>query len=287
VVVLWAIGGAAAITAAGLAAVRHGADSLLRRQPPQRRRAWEWLDRGPTPLGELGFTPQGLTWVNGRLIFANTWKDEKSRVYELDPETMRMGRTFDMPPEAVHTSGLAWDGQFLWAVDYRSNQAYQLDLERSFAEEKARVVGQFATSLRGTSACCFVPWNGRTCLAISDFMRTRRTILVRVEEALRKGTAAGCIEFSYRNEGLSQGLEYIDDCLYEAENKWGVDVVNQLSLDKLRETRSAFRSTIRQFAAPARGVEDLAWDGRTLWTSDESVFRFFQCRLLADPLENS
>ena len=96
---------------------------------------------------------------------------------------------------------------------------------------------------------------------------------------MQAGTARGHIEFEYVNEGFSQGLEYVDGYLLETENKLGVDVVNQMSLDALRQTGNARRSTVRQYPAPSKGVEDLAWDGRSFWTSDESVFRFFQGQL--------
>lgn len=276
---IWVLATIMALVLLWSAAVRYGIDSLLKRQPRRRLGRVDWTDQGPTPLGDKKFTPQGLTWVNGKLIFANTWKDARSRVYEFEPASMQVQRTFDMPAEAVHTSGLAWDGERLWAVDHRSNLAYLLDLEGSLDSGVAHVLGRFDTTLKGTSACCIVPWNGRRCLAISDFMRSRRTILVRMEEALTSGTAEGHIEFTYRNDGLSQGLEYFDGYLYEAENKWGVDVINQISLDQLRLTPDARRATVRQYPAPSRGVEDLAWDGASLWTSDESVFRFFQGRL--------
>ncbi len=99
-------------------------------------------------------------------------------------------------------------------------------------------------------------WNGLRCLAISDFLRTRKTVIVRKEDALRAGTASGNIEFSYT-----------------------VDVINKMSLEKLRRTGSARQATVRQFAAPSRGVEDLAWDGEAFWTSDETVFHFFRGHL--------
>ena len=189
---------------------------------------------------------------------------------------MTVERWFDMPEGAVHTSGLAWDGEKLWAVDYIANYAYCIDLEASLAAGTVKELGRFDTTLRGTSACCIVPWNGRRCLAISDFMRSRRTIFVRMEDALKTGTAQGNIEFEYRNEGFSQGLEYVDGYLLESENKAGIDVINKISLERLRQTRDAYRSTVTQYPAPSRGVEDLAWDGQSLWTSDETVFRFFR-----------
>ncbi len=245
-----------------------------------------WEDCGPTPLGEKRYTPQGLTWVEGRLIFANCWRNTRSRVYEFDPQTMDCLRHFDMPPEAVHTSGLAWDGAYLWAVDYISNLGYCIDLETSLAQGQARVVGQFDTTLRGTSACCLLPWEGETVLAISDFMNSRRTIFVRHEQALRAGTAKEAVTFAYRNEGFSQGLEYIEGFLFESENKRGFDAINQIDLARLRTTRSSRAATVWQYAAPNGGVEDLAWDGARLWTSDEVTFRFYRGKLvhaLGDP----
>jgi glutamine cyclotransferase len=262
-----------------LISICRGVPSLLRKQKGERRGQARWLDKGPTPLGERGYAPQGLTWANGRLIFANTWRNTRSRVYEFAPTTMQVLRQFDMPLPAVHTSGLAWDGKLLWAVDYIANLGYCLDLEPSLAGGTACVVGQFETLMQGTSACSIVPWNGEACLAISDFMNSRRTVFVRMQEAIASGSVRGHVVFEYRNEGFSQGLEYAEGCLYESENKVGLDVVNKICLARLAETRDARRATVKQYPAPSKGVEDLAWDGEAFWTSDETVFRFFRGRL--------
>lgn len=235
-----------------------------------------WQDKGPTPLGHKGYTPQGMTWVGKHLVFANTWKNKRSRVYEIDPESMEELRHFDMPRGAVHTSGLAWDGKYLWAVDYKSRRAYCIKLEPSLESGEARLVGSFDTTLGGSSACCIVTWKGRRYLAISDFMRSSTTVFVRRHEALEAGTAKGSIAFAYRNEGFSQGLEFIDGYLYEAENKWGRNVINKIDLRLLEKSRSSRKATVTQYLTPARGVEDIAWSGKAIWTSDESVFRFFK-----------
>jgi len=255
---------------------RYRLHNLLIRQPGSRVGRMQWMDMGPTPLGEKGYTPQGMTCVDARIVFANSWKNTRSRVYEIFPDRMKIDRTFDMPHEAVHTSGLAWDGQYLWAVDYISNRAYCIDLEPSLTTGSARVVGTFVTTLRGTSACCFVPWEDEQLLAISDYRRTQQTIFVRHEKAMKEGTAARSIAFAYRNDGFSQGLEFANGFLYEAENKLGINVLNKIELDALRSTRDVRTATVMQYPTPSKGVEDLAWDGSALWTSDESVFRFFK-----------
>jgi len=252
----------------------------FRRQGRSKTVPLAWRACGPTPLGERGYTPQGLTFARGKLIFANSWKDARSRVYEIDPGSGKILRTFDMPPEAVHTSGLAWTGQVLWAVDYKSNRAYCLDLEVSLSSGQAQVQGSFATTLTGTSACCWLPWQGEEFLVVSDFYRSCRTVFLRPEIALRDGTAAHAIAGHYCNEGFSQGLEVVDGYLLEAENKWGRDVINRLDVARLWETRDARASTVQQFPAPGRGVEDLAWDGQRLWTSDEVAFQFFVTNFL-------
>jgi len=217
-----------------------------------------------------------MTWVEGRLVFANSWKDTQSRVYRYAPERMELEATFDMPPEAVHTSGLAWDGTHLWAVDYKSNRGYRIDLARSFAAGTAVVVDSFPTGLGGTSACAILERGGETLLAISDFGRTSRTYVVRPERALADGGLSNAVVFSYENEGFSQGLVWDGVSLLEAENKKGVDVINQMDVERLVATGSARKSTIRQLDAPGRGVEDLAFDGQRLYTSDEVSFRFYR-----------
>jgi glutamine cyclotransferase len=269
---------AGAIIAAvlGLGAWRWGLASLLVRQSAAKHGTARWLDRGPVPLADKRYSPQGMTFLGERLFLANSWRDTRSRVYEFETESMRCLGHFDMPPDAVHTSGLAWDGERLWAVDHVSNRAYCLDVAKSLATGQAHAAGSFDTTLRGTSACCFVDWQGTRLLAISDYMRTRRTVFVRHEQALAAGTAAAAIVFSYANEGFSQGLEFAEGFLYEAENKLGGDVINRLDLAALAQTRDARRATARQFAAPGRGVEDLAWDGTAMWTSDEVVYRIYR-----------
>jgi glutamine cyclotransferase len=67
------------------------------------------------------------------------------------------------------------------------------------------------------------------------------------------------IVFSYSNEGFSQGLEWDGAYLYESENKCGINVINQMDLQVLRDSGSARKATVRQYNAPSKGVEDLAW----------------------------
>jgi glutamine cyclotransferase len=250
--------------------------TLLRRQDSSRRGEVEWQDMGAVPGVERQHTPQGMAWVQGALALATSWRDERSVVYRIDPVSMQVQGSFDMPAEAVHTSGLSWDGAHLWAVDYVSNRAYRIDWERSLEEGRANVTGSFGTTLRGTSACSVLNLAGDTVLAVSDHRGSRRTVFIDVALALQAGDAGSALVASYRNEGFSQGLVFDGAHLYEAENKWPAGVVNVLDVDALCAGSSARAATVVQYSTPTPGVEDLAWDGEHLWTSDETTFRIYR-----------
>jgi len=255
-----------------------GLHNLVLRQPSSKRAVLAWEDLGPTPLGDKGYTPQGMTFADGKIIFANSWKNTRSRVYCYQPPKMEPLAEFDMPAEAVHTSGLAWDGKHLWAVDYICNCCYKIDLVESARTGQVKVLGKFSTGLKGTSACAFLEYKGEQVLAISDFMRTRKTYVVRHNQAIANGSMAGAVVFSYANEGFSQGLVWDGQYLYESENKRGINVINQMDVDELVRTGSARCATVLQYNAPERGVEDLAWDGQYFYTSDEVTFRFYRAQ---------
>jgi glutamine cyclotransferase len=238
-----------------------------------------WIKVGPTPGMKDKDSPQGLTYYKGKLIFANSWKNKKSRVYIINKKSMRTEKYFDMPKEAVHTSGLTLDKNSLWAVDYKSNFVYCINLKESIKSGQAKIIGKFKSPFKGTSACCFVKWNNKICLAISDFMRTRQTIFIDYKKSLKEGNVKNSIVFSYTNEGFSQGLEFINGYLFESENKIGKNVINQIDLKLLKKNKSSFKSTIKQYIEPGWGVEDLAWDGENLWTSDEKTYQFYKRKL--------
>lgn len=227
-----------------------------------------------TPLGEKGYTPQGMTWARDGIIFANTWKNQRSRVYLLDPESLSERAWFDMPAGAVHTSGLCTIGDSLWGVDYKANKAYKIDYRASFDCGSCVLLGAFDTALKGTSAACAVEYGGRMLLAISDFMHSRRVIFVEPDACLDAGTASGNVLHYYVNGGFSQGLEWDGTYLYESENRLPRAVLNRIDLSRVLDTHRWRDGLVAQYRLPEKGIEDLAYDGRRLWSSDEVLFRF-------------
>jgi hypothetical protein len=106
-----------------------------------------------------------------------------------------------------------------------------------------------------------------------------RTYLVPLDRVgdLRVRPIANVASLSYVNGGFSQGLAWDGHYLYESANAIGSSEIRVLDVAAAidRGDASAVRE-VGRLAAPAGAVEDLETDGDTLWTSDESSFRFYR-----------
>lgn len=241
-----------------------------------------WIALGEVPHRKEKYPPQGLTYVNGKLIFSNHWKDTKSGLFLFDSKDMTLEAVSSMPHEAIHTSGLAWDGTFLWAVDYKSNYLYKLDMEKTFKQDTAYVLDKYPTSLEGTSASTIITIDDKQYVAVSDFERTCRTYIFDLKnvDMLKKSPISEVAIISYSNESFSQGLTWDGLFLYEALNKVGTDQINVYDIkDAIRQQKSHRIKKVRSFSGPSPSIEDLATDGKYLWTSDEKTYRFYKLKL--------
>lgn len=240
-----------------------------------------WADLGKVPGAALRHRPQGMTAVGADLVCSNHRHDKGSRLFRYRRDSMELLAEAEMPPEATHTGGLAWDGTHLWATDYNANRIYELDLERTFERGVAVVLSSHPTGLRGTSAITAVTVDGLQYLAVSDFspLRPTRTFLVRRDRVgeLDSKPIHEVARVAYDNRGWSQGLAWDGAFLYEAVNGvardhiWVIDIAAALRIGSERLVRH-----VAKLPAPGTGVEDLVADGDSIWISDERSFRVYR-----------
>ena len=240
-----------------------------------------WKSFGAVPGAPLKYPPQGMTLVGTDLVFSDHRRDTGSRLFRYRRDTLELVAAAEMPVEATHTGGLAWDGASLWAADFNANRLYRLDLERTFRTGIASVIASYSTGLHGTSALTALRVAGTDYLAISDYgwLPSSRTYIVRVDRIGERMTRplVELADVSYENGGFAQGLAWDGAFLYEAVNGlpkdsiWIVDVADALVRRDARRVKHLGR-----FDGPGHGIEDLATDGRSLWTSDESSYEFYR-----------
>jgi glutamine cyclotransferase len=237
-----------------------------------------WENLGDVPEVDNAYPPQGMTYWNEMLIFSNHWQDEKSQIYLLNPENMSVLSEFEMPAEAIHTSGLTFDGSWLWAVDYRSNYIYKISINESFNTGTAIIEEKYDTGLKGSSAIAFIDY-GAGFLAISDFMHTGKTYLIQVMDVDLLIDGVGVSEIathSYHHGWFSQGLTWDGEYLFETVNNLGIDRVEVLEIKSWIDGVSSKPCSVTSFAFAGYAGEDLANDGYSMWSSDESSYKFYK-----------
>jgi glutamine cyclotransferase len=242
------------------------------------RQELSWISIGETPQANQKYTPQGLTIVGEYLILAESWQDEKTKVYRLSlgNKNYHIKDQFEMPPEAVHTSGLTWDGKYLWAIDYISSFIYKIDLYASFKTGKAVVLAKMDSGLKGASSITYFQWKQQEYMAIADFMNSGKTYLVPLDKLLKPGLVVKNSKLFYKNGYFVQGLAWDGKYLYESNNNIFRDSIYKININLAIKTKSFSSAIISTFSAPGTMVEDLAINGKKIITTDESAFEIYE-----------
>jgi len=232
----------------------------------------QWLAVARTPGNQLS-RPQGLTYARHLLFLTAHRNDRSSMIYAMDTTGSVLVQAA-LPSDARHTSGLAWDGSFIWAVDFRSRMLYQIDID-SLQAGTLFLAATYPTGLKHPSGLASLSIQKTPYLAISEFGFNAHTYIV--PTALLYTLAAASVpeiaSLVYSNSGFSQGLTWDGRFLYEALNNMGTDRIEIIDIAEAISTRNP--GSIRRlgsFAAAGSAVEDLAFDGHTLWTTDEQDY---------------
>ena len=235
---------------------------------------WE---RVGTPEIPAGFVPQGLSAMGEELLFSAYRKAPPvSRVWRINPSNLELLDWFDMPAEATHTSGLAYDSTrgVLWAADYDSDKLYAIDADSSFATQQAVILGDFPMGVENVSACCFATFHDTMRLVVSTWESSGQTYVLDEQASLDKGEAV--VLGSYKNIGYSQGLAFDGEHLWES----GL-VLTQLNLEQAVEKADYKEGLLSYFSEPPY-PEDITFLQDTLWMPNEYLDKAFY-RLIDDP----
>ncbi len=255
--------------------VSHAATTSTCMMPPF---GWE---RVGSPLVSEKFIPQGLTSVGEELFLAvDLDPNQPSQVWRINPADLSRTGWFDMPPEAKHTSGLAYDSvsDILWASDFKSNMIYAIDYHKSYETHSANIIGTFSINQDSLSACCFAPFGDTSRLLISTWGVNHYTYIVDEKTSLATGQPK--ILGRYRNAGSSQGLDFDGKYVWESGNASLI----KFDLEKAAAFED-YRAGFVSFCSEPLLPEDLAFLHDTLWTTTESRSKSF-FRLTGDPQEN-
>lgn len=268
---------------------------------PYCKLTWEAVP-GNTPGTEQGAKPQGLVWHEDYFYFSNHFNDTKSLIYKINAKTLKVESSFTMPKDIKHAGGLAIRDNKLLVADYLSNTISTLDLNESFQRQEPIILGQQKTTLKGTSGLASYQDGNSFYLAVSDFLIpyfpkkiSRRKTHIFSANGNEQIVLSDESSFNYKSGRYSQGLTFsrLEGKVYLIESlnalirrgkfmKKATDLIRIYDFEKLKRNEP---SLVAEFDAPAGMVEDLAWNEstQTLWTSDESTYKFYQGKFVSCP----
>lgn len=225
-----------------------------------------------------------------------------------------------LPSEYKHVAGLAVsENQKLYAVDYRTNVLITIDLARAFANA-GMVVRSYPIALEGglsgLALSCIKNGSGEeiSLVGISGFGILGKCDTALFEECnlVRNSEEEAAPWCTYKNSGYSQGLTFLefDGTTYfvEAMNKgWAeglgitsyvpygfgtpyslpsikpqTDYLNFFDLEDLLAAKSPEEALTFTLPGPGPMIEDLAWDGEYLYTTDEMFYGLYRGTLTTD-----
>lgn len=250
----------------------------------------DWTDLGPVPRAEERYRPQGLVYDDGQLWLTDHHRNARSYLYRVEPATCEVTFEAPMPGGALHPGGLALHDGLLWVLDYVSTQLLAIDPEQTLETGRVAVGARFPTGLAAASGLATLPIDGKTYIALSDFLwrlqttpprpdGSARTYIVPASsiEDLGEASVEELAVLAYDNGGFSQGLTWTGDVLLEACNNLGYDRVEVLDVrDAIRAGDPELIDRRGAFLGPGPMIEDLATDGERLWTTDEGTFRVYE-----------
>lgn len=234
-----------------------------------------------TPSSEIGSKPQGIVMLNDTsFILSVHHHDTKSTIYKINKVNQEIENQFDMPIDATHTGGLTIMDSLLIAVDYNANKIYLIDYEKSFKNNKAEVVKSISTGLKGTSAITSFQWNSNSYIAVSDFLNSRTTYLLDFNRLKATNNFSDSQVAQYKNGWFSQGLAFHDGHIYESRN--GAFGKSYIEVRKIDDILNGNQVRVSKARISLKGIEDIDFDGKYWWTSDERSFRIYKIELQYD-----
>lgn len=227
---------------------------------------------------------QGITFAGDCLVLAcYSPTGGYSQVYEYDPATWRLRRSFRLDSPYEHVAGLASDDvEGFWITDYASGRAAKIDYEASMASGAAVILKWFDLNMKdgakGPSGATFVSYQGVTRLAVSQYGGGAAAWTHIIDHnAIENGGTYSEAEHKIKkwsNRGRSQGLGWDDSYLWESDNDGAAapyaGSIDKLDIVAITDGGAYTEGLIATVAAPSGYPEDLAFDAAgNMWCGTE------------------
>ena len=219
------------------------------------------------------YVPQGIEAYDNYILFTVHKKDTKSVliVFKKDVNKLKYLYEIDMPSEAMHTSDLCIYDNILYAIDYHSNIIYQIDLNALLQERKLIIKSKFFLNMKRTGSLVIVEYNNEKYILFTQFIISDKLHVIKLSDLKNGSLEKDKIQFSIKNNSLVQGLFRKNNNLYISVNRYGIDLIYVVDIQKMMKEKGIQNAILKTINAPSKMVEDIVVYKDKIIISDEGT----------------
>lgn len=176
------------------------------------------------------------------------------------------------PEIATHVSDLSVYKDFLYAIDYKSNNLYKINLPKMLKSQTLIIDKAFPTNIARSGSIIVTEYDGDDIIYISQFLLNKDIKVYKLDDI---GNRDKQPILEIKSKYFIQGLYKHDRNIYISSNKNEIDpifITNELILHKNKALQND--STIA-IEGPGVMIEDIAIYNDFLFTSDEKTNKIY------------
>jgi len=221
------------------------------------------------------YIAQGIEVYNNYLFFTIHEEDKKSVliVFNIE-ENGNLTHRFstDFPAIATHVSDLSIYKDILYAIDYASNNLYQIDMQNTIKKKELVISNTFQTHLPRSGSIIVNKYNHNQTLLISQFILNKNISAYNFQNLTDKDKKPSLkISAKY----YIQGLYEKDGRVYVSSNKYGIDPIFIINKKEMLKNKNIDLPSTVIINSPGKMVEDLVIYNDYIFTSDEETNKIY------------
>lgn len=221
------------------------------------------------------YVPQGIEVYKSHLLFTVHKANKKSvlLVFNIKKKNnLKYLFSIDFPPIATHISDLSIYRDKLYAIDYASNNLYEIDLDKTIKHRKLAIIRKIQTGLKRSGSIILSEYKNKKILFISQFMMSNKISVYQFDSLINKKKKP-ILEIDAKY--YIQGLYEKGNLVYTSSNKYNVDPIYIINKTDMIKNRSINIPSTVAINSPGKMVEDIVVYNGYIITSDEETNKIY------------
>lgn len=221
------------------------------------------------------YVAQGIEVYKDYLFFTVHEKDKGSvlLLFKIKKEnTVEYLFSLKFPKGATHVSDLSIYKNSLYAIDYASNNLYQINIKKTLETKTLIISRTIQTNINKSGSIIVTNYKNEDIILISQFILSKDVQAYKLSDLNKKNKKS---LFKIQSKYFIQGLYKKDKYIYITSNTSGIDPIFIINEKSLLSQKNLDNSTPLIIGGPGRMIEDIAVFDDYLVTSDEETNKIY------------